>query len=196
MVPSSNAPTPTRRDWLEGLFAPPIPRRTDILFCMQFVLHAGASGFHIQNNLALAQNNRPSVVRQAGGGEGAWRHIGVIGGASRHPHHFQMGYKRVWSSSSSESNRSNARQNAVPKLGPSTNIGAHSMGIGINQVTAPVTLAVTGSTKNMWLWSFLLACELYLVLVSTRHASGKLNRWNRVSSASLNTTTLGVGPCG
>lgn len=69
-------------------------------------------------------------------------------------------------------------------MGPSTNIGAHSMGIGINRVTAPVTLAVTdGSTTNVWLWSFPLARELYLALVSTWRASGKLNRWNRVSSA-------------
>ncbi len=109
----------------------------------------------------------------------------------------KMGYRPVRSSSLSESNRLNTRRNAVPKLGPSTNIGAHSMGIGIILVTAPVTLAVTnGSTTNVWLWSFLLARELYLVLVSTRRARGRLNYWNRVSLASLNTTTLGVGPCG
>ena len=35
----------------------------------------------------------PSMVRQAGplGGEGAVRHIGVIGGSACHPHHFQNG---------------------------------------------------------------------------------------------------------
>ncbi len=109
----------------------------------------------------------------------------------------KMGYKAIQFSSSSELNRSNTRQNAVPKFGPLTNIDAHSMGIGIILVTTPVTLAVTnGSTTNVWRWLFPLAHELYLAKVLARHAGGRLNCWNRVSLALLNMTTLGVGPCG
>ena len=64
-------------------------------------------------------------------------------------------------------------------------------------MTAPTTFTeIDGSTMNVLFWSFPLAVKRYQSWVSLRRAGGRSNRWNRVSSASLNTTTLGVGPCG
>jgi hypothetical protein len=44
-----------RRDPTINYRLPPPPRRTDILSCMQFVLHAGQLGVLFLNNFALAE---------------------------------------------------------------------------------------------------------------------------------------------
>jgi hypothetical protein len=77
----------------------------------------------------------------------------------------KMGYRAVWFSSLSESNRSNTRQNAMPKFGPLTIIDAHSMGIGIILVTAPVTLAVAARSTH--------ECVVLVVPVGLQAVLGK-----------------------
>ncbi len=70
----------------------------------------------------------------------------------------RMGKSSFRSYSLSESSKSNIRRKAMPKVGPSRNIGAHSKGMGINRVTAPVTrVVIDGSTTNVGNWSFPLA---------------------------------------